>query len=692
MRRRLNTPALRRHRPRTTRWSADEVRQADLFFADLMGHPPAVARRAFSPEDEGSESLQESSETYAPLETFESSEADQRPEAYEPSDAYEAYEAPDTYEASEASEVEDAHEDAPETSPAEGSEAVETFAAENVGEGEAEWAEAWESTALQDDAPEDDAAEQGAGPVDAFLPPIDAAVVWNNGKAYFFKGDKYVRYTMGSPEGADSGYPKKIKGPWTADPPSPSLWYLDIDAAIVWNKDTAYFFKGDEFIKYALGPSEGAEKGYPQKIKGNWPGLWERDIDAVMMGTDGFAYFFKGDEYRRFPVADDPRKQTAEASKKIRDKWPGVWDRDVDAAIAWPNGKAYFFKGNEYISAPAGGGTASAKRRIAGNWPGLIGAPSTLRRMRFPPRPSTAVTGTAFFDDLDKKIDPHKAPSPADWKKREDAMVAALTSGNMPDFLLQWIEVDVSRTLDGGPGKGRSVKGVIRVLPEYLAVGSDTDHVHVPLDQISAQRVSSVFGTVLPTARICQRIYEKAPTKLAGPPRDYWQTDPAKRKAPANWAQDSTAAYREHSKAIRKKLETDSVTPGTLVAGHKKDVVLSRDLRIKSYCVSFHGFYDKAGFPAEPCYEKFKTHADPACVKDTPTLAHDMHAKGHMFSDYSQGVRLVHPFMTVDGVTMSVASVLADPTLSYLISSEGPIRARIPRPSREIGAGGGDGY
>jgi hypothetical protein len=49
------------------------------------------------------------------------------------------------------------------------------------------------------------------------------------------------------------------------------------------------------------------------------------------------------------------------------------------------------------------------------------------------------------------------------------------------------------------------------------------------------------------------------------------------------------------------------------------------------------------------------------------------------FADYSQGVRLVHPMMTVDGTSMAVRDVLADPVLHPLLSNEGPVKKpRIP--------------
>jgi hemopexin len=534
--------------------------------------------------------------------------------------------------------------------------------------------------------------------VEPFHPPLDAAIVWPNGKAYFFRGDKYVRYSI-DPEGADAGYPKKIKDNWSG------LWECDIDAAVVWTDRIAYFFKGAEFIKYSIKDPEGAESGYPKKITGAWPGLWDRDIDAALVLDDG-AYFFKGDEYIRFPVREPIDKQQGDPPKKIRDKWPQLWERNLDAALAWNNGMAYFFKCARYIGYSIDGRTANAARAIKDYWKGLLGAPSGWRLDRFPPRPGGAANGKVFFENLEKAPAREKTPGVAAWMQRENAMVAQLVAGNMPDALLRWVDVDVSYTPTDGPNKGRTITGTVTVLPDYLAIGDDAEYVYAPLDPWSAQRVASAFGCVLPTARICHAIYSSAAVrKIPAFARDYYRTD-SHRVAPRGRDQDSTAAYQEHSDKIRLEMKgaTPAIAAGTLVAGHKKDVVLSshlhpKDCRQVKNCtgvpdesakIAYHGFYDSAGYPIEPCYHTTSGQLDRSIPKDRPALAHEMQSGSHLFSDYSQGVRLVHPLMTVGGKRMCVAQVLGDPELSYLISFEGPIDPpRIPKPTRPMGPGAG---
>ena len=56
------------------------------------------------------------------------------------------------------------------------------------------------------------------------------------------------------------------------------------------------------------------------------------------------AYFFSGDQYVRYDVAADA--VDAGYPKPIAVNWPGLFDRDIDAAAVFPNGKLYVFRGS----------------------------------------------------------------------------------------------------------------------------------------------------------------------------------------------------------------------------------------------------------------------------------------------------------------------------------------------------------
>jgi len=307
-----------------------------------------------------------------------------------------------------------------------------------------------------------------------------------------------------------------------------------------------------------------------------------------------------------------------------------------------------------------------------------VGPGSTLARILtrsephpafFPPRSSGATVGSQLLGGW------RQTGRPSDWVRREQAIIDELIAGNMPGWLRRWIPIPVSHTAGG-----RTISGTVYVLPDYLAVGSDTDYVHVPLDKHSAQRVASKLGAILPTARICHAIYVSlngsSNQELTALPRAYWKHP--RTFPPPSWLQVSSAAYLEHSQAIQKQIKDRGIARGTLVAGHKKDVVIAQRLHGSPQHVAFQGFYDSQGFPHEPCYENSTHRPQANCKRDVATLAHPQ-ANGR-FADYSQGVRLVHRWMLVEGKRKSVRKVLASATLAPLISAEGTIiPARIRR-------------
>jgi len=202
--------------------------------------------------------------------------------------------------------------------------------------------------------------------VPRLLPPpfpknINAVLLWPNDKAYFFKGEQYFRYTMdGKNEGLDLGYPAFIQGNW---PRLAEAFHLGIDTAVVWPNGKAYFFKGDQYVRYNIDPkNEGVDPGYPYPIKGNWPGLGEafpHGIDAAIVWQKEKAYFFKGEQYAEYTV--DPKNEGVLPGypKPIKGNWPGLIEAfplGIDAAVAWPNDKVYFFKGGQYVRYTMGSG------------------------------------------------------------------------------------------------------------------------------------------------------------------------------------------------------------------------------------------------------------------------------------------------------------------------------------------------
>jgi hypothetical protein len=295
-------------------------------------------------------------------------------------------------------------------------------------------------------------------------------------------------------------------------------------------------------------------------------------------------------------------------------------------------------------------------------------SPAT-RAGRFPPRDKSAIGGRAFMEKI-KGEGP-----PSDWVKRENAIVAELSAGNMPDNLLKWIKIDLTYT-----GKSGTLTGTVEVLPDYLAIGSNDDYVHVPLDPVSAQLIADRFDATLPTAKICHAIYLQTSKK---------NRINAIERATTSWPTQIVRSQERTRADVNGRISrAHGGDTGTHeVRGHlarrtgRRPQERRRHLEAaaqRAERVAFHGFYDSAEYPHEPCYENPTRKPQPGCNKEAPTLAHN-----RRFSDYAQGVRLVHPSMTINGKQKMVADVLADPVESLLLSTEGTIvPARIPRPSK----------
>ena len=97
-------------------------------------------------------------------------------------------------------------------------------------------------------------------PVD-FRSKLDAAMTDEAGRIYFFRGSLYVRFTNIS-DGVDAGYPKSIASRWTG---MPEDFDGGIDAAMMTSSGVTFFFKGDAYVRFSAGRTE-VDAGYPMKI------------------------------------------------------------------------------------------------------------------------------------------------------------------------------------------------------------------------------------------------------------------------------------------------------------------------------------------------------------------------------------------------------------------------------------------
>src|SRR5438105_606332 len=140
-------------------------------------------------------------------------------------------------------------------------------------------------------------------------------------------------------------------------------------------------------------------------------------------------------------------------------------------------------------------------------------------------------------------------------------------------------------------------------MPDYLAIGSDEDFVRMPMRPSSATEIARAFDCSLPTRKMVNDIYGNAEVKLE--PR------------PLTEQRAAVRTFVQHNEIIEEQRAGKPL--GQLVAGDKKDVVISNKLKDNFNKVAIYGWHMLDGKAIQPLYT------------------------GHeaFYVDYSHGIRLV---------------------------------------------------
>ena len=205
----------------------------------------------------------------------------------------------------------------------------------------------------------------------------------------------------------------------------------------------------------------------------------------------------------------------------------------------------------------------------------------------------------------------------------------------MPGFLRHLAPVNVS----GKAADGSNVQITLCVTPDYLALGSDRDYVRVPLGLRAATRIGEEFNMILPTPRMVDMIYRQADLRLSPRPMS-----PGPQMTSTNY-------FMRHNATVEAQRQSAGAAPGTLISGHKKDVVLTTRLASNRGRVAIYGWHQRNGQPIQPLST--------------------VHGAG--YADYSHGVRLVSRTAFLNGQSVDLRTLMADPRYAGLLSSEGPI-------------------
>jgi hypothetical protein len=163
-----------------------------------------------------------------------------------------------------------------------------------------------------------------------FASGLDAVLPWYGSKVYFFKGASYVRFDMVSNR-VDAGYPLPIRGSWQGL--AEAGFGAGLDAAVNWGDGWAYFFKGDKYLRFHTVANRVDLP--PSPIASGWTGLgaagFGRDIDSCVPWGNGTAYFLKGDRYLGYDMLTSG--SVVGQPRAIADGWPGLATAGFGAGV-----------------------------------------------------------------------------------------------------------------------------------------------------------------------------------------------------------------------------------------------------------------------------------------------------------------------------------------------------------------------
>lgn len=247
------------------------------------------------------------------------------------------------------------------------------------------------------------------------------------------------------------------------------------------------------------------------------------------------------------------------------------------------------------------------------------------QKLPLPPRSTDAIGGSTFKNKVEI----------LSLEDRENHIYQEVLNGNVPNFLRDLAPITFSKSI-----KDSTYVVTYFVLPDYLAVGSDTDYFLMPMTPILAQKIAKAIGFTLPTKQMVDQIWSNASLKMAPTPIP---PSPQMTTIPVMW---------EHNMLLKKQRKEALLQAplGVLVAGHKKDVVISNKIyENSSKPVVIYGWHFQNGTPIQPVYA------------------------GHSetYADYSHGIRLVQDSASINHKVHLITSVLQDAEKSALFSDEG---------------------
>lgn len=261
-----------------------------------------------------------------------------------------------------------------------------------------------------------------------------------------------------------------------------------------------------------------------------------------------------------------------------------------------------------------------------------------------PSRQSNAITGSQFI----QKIMPFKTDDPG----RNKIILEEFKNGNVPSFLRKFVPITI---------KNNNMEITYNVSPDYMCIGSDQDYVRVSMNGDTSQKVADMFNCILPTKKMVDDIHKNAKIKLSPAAMSGGATVSGKHysgKEFINQKMQHADSLEEHNRMVERQLaKNKDYKPGDLVAGNKKDIIISDLLAKNPDRVNIYGWH----------YENGKK------IQNSSTI----HERA--YQDYSHGIRLIDRLCTIKvgdspPKQMDLSDVLRDKELAGLVSDQGVLK------------------
>lgn len=261
-------------------------------------------------------------------------------------------------------------------------------------------------------------------------------------------------------------------------------------------------------------------------------------------------------------------------------------------------------------------------------------AQTVINPFDFPQQAQSPVTGSEFSQTvMDYGSD-----------RRDEAVYNEIAAGNFPSFLRRVIHLVTVQE----DAEGNRHEVTISVLPDVMAIGTDSDFVRIPMLPLTAQKTADLFGAVLPTSKISDIISRLSAVKLDPHPM-----------TPDN-TMTTMPVFVRHDSIIEASRRATGIELGRPVTGHKKDIVITNRLADEPGRLFIYGWHHPDGRPIQQISGVHKDY----------------------YVDYSHGVRLVSDRILIDGKPCSLKQTLAHPVLYRILSYEdGPMKVTEYRPA-----------